>query len=70
MNEHQRALKAKFSSADKNGDGNLDQQEFVAFVNPHHHEHMVDHLIQDQLHAYDKDQDGFISRREFMSKWQ
>lgn len=67
MNEQQRNLKAKFTSADANGDGSLDQQEFLAFVTPERHERMIDHLVQDQLNAYDKDGDGDISRREYMS---
>ena len=68
MNEHQRNLKAKFTSADTNGDGSLDQQEFLAFVTPERHDRMIDHLVQDQLNAYDKDGDGDISRREYMCK--
>lgn len=66
MDEHQRQLKVKFSGADANGDGNLNLEEFGTFVHPQRHEHMVDHLVTDQLMAYDKDQDGEISRREYL----
>ena len=66
MDEYQRGFKTKFTSADSNGDGQLDKQEFGAFVHPQRHEHMVEHLVRDQLMAYDKNQDGEISRREYM----
>ncbi len=68
MDENQRNFKAKFTSADANKDGRLDQQEFGAFVHPQRHDHMVDHLVEDQLHTYDKDGNGMISRREFMGE--
>lgn len=69
MDEHQRALKAKFTSADANSDGSLDSVEFGAFVHPQRHEHMVQHLVQDQLSTYDKDNDGIITRKEYMGRW-
>lgn len=66
MDDHQRGLKTKFTSADANGDGYLDKKEFGVFVHPQRHEHMVEHLVRDQLLAYDKDKNGVISRREYL----
>ena len=68
LDEHQRSLKAKFNSADTNGDGNLDLEEFGSFVHPQRHDHMVQHLIRDQLNTYDTDNNGEISRKEYLSK--
>ena len=68
MDEYQRSLKAKFIGADGNGDGSLNKEEFAVFVHPHRHEHMVEHLVQDQLRNYDRDQDGQISRSEYLSE--
>ena len=68
MTDSQRSLKAKFTSADADGDGYLNRKEFGSFVHPQRHDHMVQHLIKDQLHTYDKNQDGIISRREYLGK--
>ena len=51
-----------------NKDGNLDKEEFGSFVHPHRHDHMVEHLVRDQLYAYDKDGNGEISRKEYLRK--
>lgn len=66
MDDHQRGLKTKFTSADANSDGYLDKKEFGVFVHPQRHKHMVEHLVRDQLLAYDKDKNGVISRREYL----
>ena len=68
MTEEQRSLKAKFTGADANGDGRLDRKEFAAFVHPQRHDHMVAHLVRDQLMTYDKNQDGVISRKEYLGE--
>ena len=68
MTDEQRTLKAKFTSADANGDGSLDVVEFGAFVHPQRHDHMVQHLVQDQLHTYDKNGDSEIGRKEFLGR--
>ena len=56
----------RFSLADLDNNGRLNQEEFAAFANPSHHEHMMDHLIQEQLKLYDKDEDGYIGFDEYM----
>lgn len=66
MDDNQRSLKGKFTSADANGDGRLDSKEFGALVHPHRHERMVEHIVRDQLLGYDKNQDGVISRKEYL----
>lgn len=69
MNDQQRGFKAKFVSADANSDGRLDEKEFGSYVHPQRHEHMIQHLVHDQLEAYDKNQDGKIGRLEYLGKW-
>lgn len=66
MTDDQLRLKAKFTSADGNGDGSLDEGEFKALVYPHQHDNMIHHLVNDQLASFDKNEDGEISRREFL----
>ena len=68
MNEAQDGVKIRFDDADMNEDGKLDFDEFVPFVHPFRHEHMIGHLVEDQLVLYDKDQDGYISLDEYISK--
>ena len=67
-NEAQDSVKIRFDDADMNEDGKLDKEEFVPFVHPFRHEHMIGHLVEDQLVLYDGDQDGFISLEEYISK--
>ena len=66
MSDEQLRMKAKFISADKNRDGGLDEKEFKALVYPQDHDHMIKHLVNDQLVSYDRDEDGEISRREYV----
>lgn len=68
MSEDQLRLKAKFITADRNGDGGLDEREFKALVYPTHQDHMIHHLVSDQLANYDRNNDGEISRREYLGK--
>lgn len=42
--------------------------EFGSFVHPQRAEHMIEHVVMDQLKAYDKDGNGEISRKEYLSK--
>ena len=56
----------RFSLADLDKDEQLNQEEFAAFANPSHHEHMMNHLIQEQLNMYDKDKDGYIGFDEYI----
>lgn len=55
----------RFRNADTNGDGHLDKTEFVPFVHPFRHEHMLEHLVEDQLSQYDHNHDGMISLEEY-----
>ncbi len=59
---------AKFQSADVNKDGSLDLSEFVPFVNPFRYEHMIQHLIDDQLVMYDTNKDRVVSLDEFVGE--
>jgi len=68
MEEESNPAFAKFQSADLNKDGSLDESEFVAFSNPFRHEHMIHHLVNDQLMMYDDNKDNLISIEEFVSK--
>lgn len=38
--------KGRFMLADGDKDGQLDKQELKAILFPHHHDHMVDHMVQ------------------------
>lgn len=56
----------RFRLADLDKDGQLSEDEFAAFVNPSHYDHMMEHFVLEQLRMYDKDNDGFISFKEFI----
>lgn len=68
LNDAQQSVAVRFQAADRNNDGKLDRSEFVPFIHPFRHEHMVGHLVEDQLVLYDRDQDGTLSLDEFTSK--
>lgn len=68
LNDAQAGVRLRFDDADLNQDGMLDPDEFVPFVHPFRHEHMIGHLVEDQLVLYDRDQDGFISLDEYIGK--
>ncbi|KAL7071023.1 hypothetical protein ACQ4LE_009976 [Meloidogyne hapla] len=55
-----------FASADLNGDLKLTFDEFEAFQNPEHAQHMHDTLIQNTLNEKDTNKDGKIDLAEFM----
>ena len=38
--------KGRFTHADADKDGDLSKEELKAILFPHHHDHMVDHLVQ------------------------
>ena len=38
--------RGRFVLADGDKDGQLDKQELKAILFPHHHDHMVDHMVQ------------------------
>jgi len=59
-------LAARFRDADTDKDGRLNKTEFTPFVHPFRHEHMIGHLVEDQLAQYDADKDGRLSVEEYM----
>ena len=56
------------SAVDAIHDGRLDLDEFIPFVHSFRHDHMIVHLINDQLTMYDYNKDGSISLDEFLSE--
>ena len=56
----------KFLAADVNKNGSLDKNEYVAFVNPHEHEHMWNVELKQTLKDYDTNKDGSVDLNEFM----
>ena len=66
LDDTQLSMKLRFQKADINGDNQLDMAEFAPFIHPFRHDHMVDHLVEDQLVLYDHDQDGTISLEEYI----
>lgn len=65
----QEGVGSRFIGADSDLDGRLDKAEFSPFVHPFRHEHMMGHLVEDQLVLYDMNQDEKISLEEFTSEW-
>ncbi|CAK5096042.1 unnamed protein product [Meloidogyne enterolobii] len=55
-----------FAAADLNGDLKLNFEEFTAFQNPEHAEHMHDILIQNTLNEKDANKNGKIDLAEFL----
>ena len=58
----------KFNAADKNKDGSLDEQEYVAFEFPYDFEHMHDIEMNRAMKDYDKNSDGFVTLEEFLGE--
>ncbi|XP_055011573.1 reticulocalbin-2 [Boleophthalmus pectinirostris] len=61
-----RREKQRFDFADGDGNAGLNVTEFLAFTHPSEVDRMADFAIEDVLHEYDLDQDGFISISEFI----
>ncbi len=68
MNDYDRGLLKKFKTADENNDQFLNGREFGLFVHPHTSNSMIVHMINEQITAYDKNGDQFISRKEYICK--
>jgi hypothetical protein len=58
--------KRRWSSADVNGDGALDREEFAAFLHPEETPHMKDIVVLETMEDIDKDKDGKISLEEYV----
>jgi len=52
--------------ADRDHSGELDLQEFAAFLHPEEAEHMKDIVVQETLEDIDKDGDGKVSMEEYI----
>ncbi|EDV19186.1 uncharacterized protein TRIADDRAFT_33976 [Trichoplax adhaerens] len=57
----------KFIDADQDNDGMLTLTEFAAFNFPHNFPHMQNALAMESLDTYDKNKDGKISWKEYIS---
>ena len=58
--------KHKFRTADENGDGVLNQIEYVAFKNPMTTDYVLTRIAQELLEDLDKNKDGKVSQTEFV----
>ena len=61
------AEKKKFDTADKNGDGALDSEEYGAFFHPQDYPEMADLEVSKTLEEFDKNKDGKISEDEYIT---
>ncbi|XP_071544275.1 reticulocalbin-2 isoform X1 [Panulirus ornatus] len=67
--EEQRLLREDrqlFNTADKNIDGRLDDQEFLAFTHPEEHPDMLPIVLQQTLDEKDINKDGVIDFQEYI----
>ncbi|GJP50160.1 hypothetical protein CLOM_g9296 [Closterium sp. NIES-68] len=65
--------KARFPMADMDGDGQLNEEEFNAFLHPEdsHNENLTRSVRDEEFKAHDKDGDGRLSFEEFFeSAWE
>ncbi|XP_023347334.1 calumenin-B [Eurytemora carolleeae] len=61
----------RFRMSDKDGDKELDRDEFSAFVHPEDHAYMRDIVVIETMDDMDKDKDGKISLKEYIDDfWQ
>ena len=58
--------KHKFRTADENGDGVLNQIEYVAFKNPMTTDYVLTRIAQELLEDLDQNKDGRVSQKEFV----
>ncbi|VDL90981.1 unnamed protein product [Schistocephalus solidus] len=57
----------KFHLADLDGDGGLKAEELAGFQNPFHYEHMAPYAANETIQHLDKNGDGQLSRKEYVS---
>ena len=58
----------KFKTADADGNGVLDRTEYPAFIHPYDYDFMHDVELKLLLRQYDKNGDGVIDFREYMTQ--
>lgn len=58
--------KRRWDRADKNGDGDLDKEEFGNFLHPEESEDMKSVVVEETMEDIDKDKDGKISLEEYI----
>ncbi len=58
--------KAKFTRADKNNDGFLNETEFAAYLHPYNFDYMEDYELDRIMGEYDKDGNSFIDFEEYI----
>nr|ADD38402.1 Calumenin-A [Lepeophtheirus salmonis] len=57
----------RWKAADKNKDGNLNKEEFAAFLHPEEFDYMRELLTAEAMQEMDKNKDNFIDMEEYMS---
>lgn len=57
-----------FDAADANRDGKLTIEEFIVFMSPEEHKHMLPIILQQTLRDKDKNSDGKIDFQEFIGE--
>ena len=55
-----------FNAADKNIDGRLDEEEFLAFSHPEEHPDMLPVILEQTLEEKDTNKDGNIDFQEYI----
>ena len=55
--------------ADENGDGELDREEFAAFLYPEDVPRMREIVITEAMEDIDKNRDGFVTVKEYISEF-
>ena len=56
----------RFIRADKNDYGQLNSEEFAAFLHPEGYDEMNGIVIEEKIGAIDKNKDGFVSLEEYI----
>ncbi|CAL8106683.1 unnamed protein product [Calicophoron daubneyi] len=56
----------RFSCADLDKDGKLNETEYAAFEHPNNYRHMAPYEVIHTLRGYDKNKDGAIDEKEYM----